>query len=148
MTHHEKGLTYILVAAALMSLDAVFIRLSGLHGFAPSFLFGVFSLISMTILTQWREGNVLKVAQAGGIMLIVSGAIMGVSGTAFTLAVQQTTVANVLLIMSITPVLSAIFSWIFLKERLQKANFARDSSFHRRHLHHRKRFSFHRRSQR
>ena len=40
MTHHEKGLTYILVAAALMSLDAVFIRLSGLHGFAPSFLFG------------------------------------------------------------------------------------------------------------
>ena len=120
MTHHEKGLTYILVAAALMSLDAVFIRLSGLHGFAPSFLFGVFSLISMTILTQWREGNVLKVAQAGGIMLIVSGAIMGVSGTAFTLAVQQTTVANVLLIMSITPVLSAIFSWIFLKERLQR----------------------------
>nr|WP_321456618.1 DMT family transporter [uncultured Cohaesibacter sp.] len=123
MTHHEKGLSYILIAAALMSLDAVFIRLSGLHGFAPSFLFGVFSLISMMILTRVKEGNLIGVMKAGGFMLIVSGAIMGVSGTAFTLAVQQTTVANVLLIMSITPILSAIFSWIFLKERLQKQTF-------------------------
>ncbi|WP_162916554.1 DMT family transporter [Cohaesibacter haloalkalitolerans] len=120
MTSHEKGLTYLLVAAALMSLDAVFIRLSGLHGFAPSFLFGVFSLISMTTLTQIREGNVLRVAKAGGFMLLVSGAIMGVSGTAFTLAVQKTTVANVLLIMSITPIFSAIFSRIFLKENIKK----------------------------
>nr|WP_321459696.1 DMT family transporter [uncultured Cohaesibacter sp.] len=120
MTQHEKGLTYILVAAILMSLDAVFIRLSGLHGFAPSFLFGVFSLISMTLLTRITEGNLLAVMKSGGYMLLVSGAIMGVSGTAFTLAVQKTTVANVLLIMSITPILSAIFSWIFLKERLQR----------------------------
>nr|WP_319513251.1 DMT family transporter [uncultured Cohaesibacter sp.] len=123
MTHHEKGLTYLLVAAALMSLDAVFIRLSGLHGFAPSFLFGVFSLISMTLLTRIREGHLLPVIKTGGFMLFVSGAIMGVSGTAFTLAVQKTTVANVLLIMSVTPILSAIFSWIFLKERLQKQTF-------------------------
>nr|WP_321482677.1 DMT family transporter [uncultured Cohaesibacter sp.] len=123
MTHHEKGLTYLLVAAALMSLDAVFIRLSGLHGFAPSFLFGVFSLISMTVLTRIKEGHLLPVIKAGGFMLLVSGAIMGVSGTAFTLAVQKTTVANVLLIMSVTPIFSAFFSWIFLKERLQKQTF-------------------------
>ncbi|WP_316861817.1 EamA family transporter [uncultured Cohaesibacter sp.] len=119
MSSHEKGFGYLVIAAILMSLDSVFIRLSGLQGFAPSFLFGVFSLLSMTLVTKWREGSVSRAVKAGGYMLFVSGAIMGVSGTTFTLAVQHTTVANVLLISSLAPFFSAVFSWIFLKEKIK-----------------------------
>ncbi|WP_319528812.1 DMT family transporter [uncultured Cohaesibacter sp.] len=119
MNYHEKGLSYLLIAAALMSMDSVFIRLSGLQDFAPSLLFGVFSLISMLAVTRWREGKLLPLIKTGGIMLVISGAIMGISGTTFTLAVQKTTVANVLLISSLSPFFSAIFSWVFLRERIK-----------------------------
>ena len=120
MTSHETGVTYLLIAAGLMSLDAVFIRLSGLTGFAPSFLFGLFSLISMTALTRLREGPLPGIVRKSGPMLLVSGVIMGVSGTSFVLAVQHTTVANVLLVMSLSPFLTALFSWLLLGERIRR----------------------------
>ena len=144
MTHHEKGLTYLLVAAALMSLDAVFIRLSGLHGFAPSFLFGVFSLISMTVLTRIKEGHLLPVIKAGGFMLLVSGAIMGVSGTAFTLAVQKNDCRQ----RSAYHERNAHFFGLLQLDLPQgtpaEANLLCHPSFHGRHVYHRPRIACHR----
>ena len=118
MTNQEKGISYTLIATALMSLDAVFVRLSGLHGFAPSFLFGAFSLISMLAMTRMKEGSILMAARASGLVLVFSGILMGISGTAFVLAIQKTTVANALLIMSLQPFFASIFSRLFLKETI------------------------------
>jgi drug/metabolite transporter (DMT)-like permease len=116
MRLENKGLLIVTTGVVLMSLDAVFIRLSGLKGFNPSFLFGCFSLISMSLLTQVRDHGLFHQLKAAGIISILSGMIMGVSGTSFVLAVQYTSVANVLLIMSLSPFFSSFFSFILLKE--------------------------------
>ena len=116
MNKQNKGLFIVCTGVTLMSLDAVFVRLSGLGGFSPSFLFGMFSFISMGLLTKIKDGGFIPTLKKAGIIGIISGMIMGVSGTSFVLAVQHTSVANVLLIMSLSPFCSAIYSYILLKE--------------------------------
>jgi len=117
-------MTYALTGAFLMSLDAVFVRLSGLPGFAASFLFGAFSLVSMGVLTGVRENGVVTALRGGGLIAILSGMIMGVSGTSFVWAVQHTTVANVVLIQSLSPFFAAFFSWILLREKADRITVA------------------------
>jgi drug/metabolite transporter (DMT)-like permease len=117
MSDQLKGTLYAFSGIFLMSFDAIFIRFSGLDGFGASFLFGVFSLLSMAFVTQLWGGGVMDAVRKGGLILIVSGAVMGGSGTTFVLAVQETTIANVVLIMTTSAVFSSVYSRILLGER-------------------------------
>ncbi|MGE4318373.1 MAG: DMT family transporter [Deferribacterales bacterium] len=117
METRSKGISYVLAGVLLMSLDAVFVRLSGLPGWNASFLFGLFSFIAMCLFTQFFQEGVVTAIRNGGAVIILSGMIMGGSGNTFVLAVKETAVANVVLIMSSTPLFSALFSRIFLKEK-------------------------------
>ncbi len=119
METRSKGLTYVLTGMLLMSLDAVFVRLSGLSGWNASFLFGFFSFIAMSLFTQYFKEGVADAFKQGGWVIILSGMIMGGSGTTFVLSVKETAVANVVLIMSSTPLFSALFSRVFLNEKTE-----------------------------
>ena len=116
MEIRSKGILFALAGTLLMSLDAVFVRLSGMSGWNTSFLFGSFSLIAMTFFT-WKKEGLANVFKNGWAVIILSGIIMGGSGTNFVLAVKNTAVANVVLIMSAVPLFSALLSMVFLKER-------------------------------
>lgn len=118
MEQRTKGTLLALSGMALMSLDAVFVRLSGLGGWTSSFLFGFFSFFSMVALTiATSKDGLFGSIRKGGVVLILSGVVMGGSGTSFVLAVDNTTVANVILIMSSTPLFSAFFSRILIGEK-------------------------------
>ena len=114
----SQGLTYVITGMFFMSLDPVFIRLSGASGWNTAFLFGLFSFVSMSLLTQYREkGGIKKALMEGGAPIFISGLIMGGSGTTLVLSVKHTLVANTMLIMSTTSIFSAVFSRLLLKEK-------------------------------
>jgi len=124
MNEQVKGTAFTLSGMALMSLDAIFVRFSGLGGFGASFLFGMFSMISMAFVTQIYGKGVPDAIKKGGLVLVFSGMVMGGSGTTFVLAVQETTIANVVLIMTTSAVFSSIYSRFLLGEKTSLSTWA------------------------
>lgn len=117
-----KGIAAALAGTLLISFDSVFIRLSGTGGVNTAFLFGLFTMISMTLIlrTTDRRG-VTGALKEGGWPVAVSGLLMFGSATAFILSIKHTAIANTVVIIGSRPVLTAIFSWIFLREKADKA---------------------------
>lgn len=62
------------------------------------------------------EKSVLRTTLKGGKPGIVSGAMWAVMFTAFVFALSLTSTANTLVVMSISPVLTALAAWAVLKE--------------------------------
>ncbi|WP_051202118.1 DMT family transporter [Ferrimonas senticii] len=111
------GFLLAVAAAVLMSFDPVFIRFSGVSGFDTAFLFGLFSAISMTLMLQWQDPRgVIGAIKAGGFALWLSAGLMLISGSGLVLSIKHTTVANTFVILSATPALSALFSWLWFRE--------------------------------
>ncbi len=116
------GIVITVISAFFMSLDSIFIRLSGVGGFDTSFLFGLFTAISMLTLTQVLDKRgVIGTLKAGGWPVIVSGLLMLGSALSMVMSVKHTSVANVAVIMSVTPALAALFGRLFLGEVTRKA---------------------------
>lgn len=105
----------------LLSFDSVFIRMSGTSGVDTVFLFGLFSALSMAVLIQVMNGKgLLLTLREGGWPLIVSALLIVGSASSFILSIKHTTVANTVLIMSSRPIMTALASWIFLREKTSK----------------------------
>lgn len=113
----SAGLLFALGGAVLMSLDPIFIRLSGVGGFDTAFLFGIFTTLSMAAIVHAREPDgVAGVLRAGGLPVVVSGLLMLGSAATLVMSVKLTTVANTFVILSGAPAVSALFGWYFLGE--------------------------------
>ena len=116
------GIVTALVGGLLMSLDPIFIRLSGVSGFDTAFLFGLFTAISMPIFIQLRdERGLVKAITDSGWQVVLSGLLMLGSAAGLVLSIKLTSVANTFVILSATPALSALFSWWLLKEITSRA---------------------------
>ncbi|WP_206540010.1 DMT family transporter [Ruegeria sp. ANG-R] len=110
-----------LVGAALMSLDPVFIRFSGVNELETTFLFGLFTAISMSVVIRLNDKRgLLKVLLESGWPLLVAGVLMLGSSTGLVFAIKNTSVVNTFLILSSLPAVAALFSWIFLREKVSK----------------------------
>lgn len=116
-----KGIGIALLGALLMSLDPIFIRFSGVNEFETSFLFGLFTAISMTVVIQLNdERGVLKVLLDSGWPLLIAGLLMLGSASGLVFSIKNTSIANTFLIFSATPAIAAAFSWLFLREKVTK----------------------------
>lgn len=76
--------------------------------FMTLFVFGV-------LIFQYR-GAVFTRLRATGIPGLVSAALWAVMYVCFIVALSRTTVANTLVVCSISPFMSALFGWFFLRE--------------------------------
>ncbi|WP_216825791.1 DMT family transporter [Ruegeria sp. EL01] len=110
-----------LVGAALMSLDPVFIRFSGVNELETTFLFGLFTAISMAVVIQLSDKRgLIKVLVDSGWPLLAAGVLMLGSSTGLVFAIKNTSVVNTFVILSTIPAVAVLFSWIFLRERVSK----------------------------
>lgn len=116
------GISITLIGALLMSLDPVFIRFSGVGGFDTAFLFGLFTAISMPIMIQMRDkrGLICAVRESGW-PVIWSGLLMLGSAVGLVLSIKMTSIANTFIILSASPALAALFSWLMLGEITKRA---------------------------
>ena len=116
------GILIALSGAILMSFDSVFIRFSGVSGFDTAFLFGLFTAISMSTLIQLRDKRgLVGTLKASGWPVLISGLLMLGSASSLIFSIKNTTVANVMVIMSILPAISAVWARLFLGEETRRA---------------------------
>jgi drug/metabolite transporter (DMT)-like permease len=121
MTLTHKQAVMLMVACTLMwSIAGVVTRqLEQAKSFEVTFWRSFFTLVSLAIILPVIHGKgLLEKFKQGGLYLWVSGVCWCVMFTAFMTALTMTSVANVLITLSLGPMLTAVFSRIFIGHRL------------------------------
>jgi drug/metabolite transporter (DMT)-like permease len=95
-------------------------HLDSAHGFELTFWRSLFNALALALMLGWVQGPVRlwRTLRSGGRALWVSGLCWCVMFTAFMVAITLTTVAHVLVTMSIAPLLTAIVARVALGHRL------------------------------
>lgn len=119
LTHRQAVL--LMVACTMMwSIAGVVTRhLEHAKSFEVTFWRSFFTLVSLLVILPLIHGKALvQKFRHGGSALWVSGACWSVMFTAFMLALTMTSVANVLVTMSVGPLLTALIAHFFIGHRL------------------------------
>ncbi|WP_260259311.1 DMT family transporter [Vibrio intestinalis] len=123
--YRTRGFLIALIGALLMSIDPVFIRFAGVSGFDTAFLFGLFSAISMPVLLKATDKRGIKQAVfQSGWPLLFAGILMLGSASGLVFSIKNTSIANTFIILSASPAIAAIFSWLILREKTSRSTIA------------------------
>ena len=121
LSNQKKGSLMAFVAVMLITPDSLFIRLSNVDTWGLVFYRGIIPFavvfIGMIIIYQNRFFKILFSNGYKGIAYIITFSITNI---AFVVSIQNTNVANTLVMIATAPMLSAILSNIFLKENPDK----------------------------
>ena len=121
-SNQQKGSLLAFIGVMLITPDSLFIRLANIETWGMLFYRGAIPFIVVLIaLILFYKNNLLKaIINVGypGIFYTISFAITNVT---FIISIQNTNVANTLIMVAMAPMLSAILSAIFLKEATDKS---------------------------
>ena len=117
LSNQHKGSLLAFIGVMLITPDSIFIRLSNIETWGMLFYRGAIPFVVVLIgLVLFYRNNVLK-ALVGigypGIFYVLSFSICNIT---FIISIQNTNVANTLVMIAMAPMLSAILGSIFLKE--------------------------------
>ena len=120
ISDHLKGILLTTAGVIILSPDAILMRLLNADTWTVLFWRGItFSIgITLLMLLMYRRGTIqqfIKIGKPG----IIIGIIFSLSTLCFTVAIQNTSISNTLVIISTSPMFGALFSWIFLKEKIK-----------------------------
>ena len=109
-----------MLGVAILSPDAILIRLLHADTFTIMLWRGISFCIGVTLLMLvfYRKKTVQQLINIGRPGLLI-GLIFALSTVFFTIAIQNTSISNTLVIISTSPMFAALFSWIFLKEKIK-----------------------------
>jgi len=117
LTSQQKGSLLAFIAVMFITPDSLFIRLSNIETWGMLFYRGAIPfVVTLTGLLFFYKKNFSKALFAigyPGIFYILSFSICNIT---FIISIQNTNVANTLVMISMSPMLSAILGAIFLKE--------------------------------
>jgi drug/metabolite transporter (DMT)-like permease len=119
MSQHLKGILITVLGVIILSPDAVLIRLADSDGWALLFWRGLSYAIGVSVIVWMMHGsqaiNVCRKIGKGGLLI---GFLAGITAGTFLFAIEYTSIANTLVIISTSPVMIAIIAWIMLKEKV------------------------------
>lgn len=117
---HRRAVLLMIVAATLWSMAGVLTRhLEAARGFEATFWRSVFAVLFVAVALLWQQrGQALASVRAVGRLGLLSGVMWSVMFCCFMVALTMTTVANTLIVMSIAPLLTAFFAWLFLHQKI------------------------------
>ena len=119
LTHHRAVLVMVAVTMMWATAGVVTRHLEFARSFEVTFWRSLFTVLSLCVILPVVSGReVFAKVRHGGRMLWLSGACWCVMFTAFMQALTMTTVANVLVTLSVGPLLTALFAWITLGQRI------------------------------
>lgn len=117
---HGRAVMLMIVTTVLWSTAGVMTRqLHAASGVDMTFWRSIFSALFVAAVLLWQEnGQVFAKVRASGRLGVLSGLMWGVMFCCFMLALKMTTVANTLIVMSVSPLLTALFAWLFLRQHV------------------------------
>lgn len=119
LTHSRAVLLMVLVTLMWSIAGVVTRHLEAARSFEVTFWRSAFNAVALVLaLLAMRGPRLLADIRHGGRALWVSGVCWAVMYTNFMVAITLTTVATVLITMSIAPLLTALFARVFLRHAL------------------------------
>ena len=121
LTDQKKGSLMAFVAVMFITPDSLFIRLSNVETWSLVFYRGIIPFvlvfIGMLLIYRLKFFNLLKSNGYYGFAYVLT---FSVTNVAFVVSIQNTNVANTLIMIATAPMLSAILGSFFLKENPDK----------------------------
>ena len=124
LSDQQKGSLLAFVAVMFITPDSLFIRLSNLDTWGLVFYRGIipFFTVFFGMLIIYKL-NFFKILFNSGFHGIIYIATFSITNITFVVSIQNTNVANTLVMIATAPMLSAILSAIFLKEPPDRKTF-------------------------
>ena len=123
MSHRSAVLLMLLVTLMWSSAGVVTRHLEAARGFEITFWRSSFNAIALVVILGVMRGRALLPALRGAAVW-ASGVCWAVMFTAFMVALSLTSVANVLVTMSLGPLLTALFARAFLRQQIPARTWA------------------------
>ena len=113
------GLALMVAAPVLWSSAGVVTRhIQSAAPFEQVFWRSLFAFAFVFSVLVFQRKHPWKAVRAAGVPGLLSGLMWAVMFTAFLFALSMTTTANALVVMAVSPLLTAVFAWLFLKDPL------------------------------
>ena len=113
------GLALMVAAPVLWSsAGAVTRHIQSAAPFEQVFWRSLFAFAFVFSVLVFQRKHPWKAVRAAGVPGLLSGLMWAVMFTAFLFALSMTTTANALVVMAVSPLLTAVFAWLFLKDPL------------------------------
>ena len=118
MNNHLKGLLIAFFGVLILTPDAILVRLADADTFTILFWRGIFYAIGiLIILFATYRFDTLKELKKIGRPGVFIGLLSGIGGVTFIAAIQYTSIAKVLVIISTAPIVVAVISWALINEK-------------------------------
>ena len=117
LTDQQKGSLLAFIAVMFITPDSLFIRLSNVDTWGLVFYRGIipFFTVFLVMLLIYKL-NFFKILISGGYHGLIYISTFSITNITFVVSIQNTNVANTLVMIATAPMLSAILGAIFLKE--------------------------------
>ena len=117
LTDQQKGSLLAFIAVMFITPDSLFIRLSNIDTWSLVFYRGIIPFVTVFIgMLLIYKLNFFKILLTGGYQGLIYIITFSVTNITFVVSIQNTNVANTLIMIAMAPMLSAILGTIFLKE--------------------------------
>ena len=121
LSNQQKGSLLAFIGVMFITPDSLLIRLSGLDTWSLLFYRGAipFIFVLFGLIIFYKTNIVKAILKIGyiGIFYVISFSICNIT---FIISIQNTNVANTLIMVAMAPMMSAILAAIFLKEPTKK----------------------------
>ena len=121
LSNKQKGILLSLIGVLIITPDSLFIRLINIPSWELLFYRGLIPFFCLFIfLLLYYKKNFLHSLLLTGLPGLLFAVLIALGNTAFVISIQNTNVANTLIMIALTPFASAIISSIFIKEHPSK----------------------------
>ena len=121
LSNQQKGSLLAFVGVMFITPDSLFIRLSNIDTWELLFYRGAIpSVVILIALILFYKSNLIKVTLAMGLAGLFYALTFSITNITFIVSIQNTNVANTLVMIATAPMLSAILAAVFLKENPDK----------------------------
>jgi len=121
LTNQQKGSLLAFTAVVLITPDSLFVRLSHIDTWGMLFYRGAIPFVVVLLgLFMIYKMNFFKLLFSMGHAGIAYAIIFSVTNVTFIISIQNTNVANTLIMIAMAPMLSAVLAALFLKENPDK----------------------------
>jgi drug/metabolite transporter (DMT)-like permease len=113
----KKGMLMAFTAVMFLTPDSLLIRLASINSWNLIFYRGFipFSVVFIGLLFIYKT-NLIKQTLSNGWRGIAYALVFTVTNITFVISIENTNVANTLIMIALAPMLSAVLSFVFLKE--------------------------------